>query len=742
MLFFIIFEETIPSIPMSKKNYIPFDKFVFRTPLFPLNEADFSNNTQSKEFREALFLASPELYEGNSSSDTKKIKKFELSLLKYFQRARSRCTPFGLFAGCSLGTLGKETNLELSAMKEYQRCTRLDMQYLCALIQKIEHLPDILHQLTYYPNDSLYKIGGKYRYIEYRYQKTKRLHDVVSLEIDDALEVLLKTAANGATYEELVKALRAISSEEITNEEIETYISDVIDSQILKSDLDPCVVGEDILETLIRKLSRLNDVKLLGPLKQIQTLLRTIDSQSPGDSIPLYAEIIDLIKSIGVDYETKYLFQTDMYKPTRMSCIAFSVTNRLAELIDFLTRVTTPGEMSTLTSFTKAFQERYEEQEIPLALAMDRELGIGYPQNSNFSGDLSPLINDINIPLQLNYITEIHQTPLDKVLFRKYFDCIKTGQSIVYLSDDDFKDFAFKHQLADTISVMCSIINSSQIYVSSIGGSCGANILGRFCHLNPGIGKLVKDIADFEQMANTDVIYAEISHLPESRIGNIASRPAFRDHTIHYLSNSARVETDITVSDLMLSVRNGRLFLRSKKYDKEVIPRLTCAHNYSLSPIPVYRFLADMQYQGRTGGLRCGWNAPISDLEYLPRIQYKDFILSRQQWKITKKEVEEFDKLSDDALFVKFQSLLKERHIPEQVIVPDFDNELYLELSDIKCIRLLLSLIIQRKTVVLEEFLFDSDTAIVKQDNNRYTNEVIFAFHKVLNDDSTNLHTR
>ena len=67
-----------------------------------------------------------------------------------------------------------------------------------------------------------------------------------------------------------------------------------------------------------------------------------------------------------------------------------------------------------------------------------------------------------------------------------------------------------------------------------------------------------------------------------------------------------------------------------------------------------------MQYQGRTGGLRCGWNAPISDLEYLPRIQYKDFILSRQQWKITKKVVLEFFMLSDDALFVKFQSLLKE----------------------------------------------------------------------------------
>ncbi len=38
------------------------------------------------------------------------------------------------------------------------------MQYLCALIQEIERDPNVREQLVYYPNDSLYEIGGKYRY--------------------------------------------------------------------------------------------------------------------------------------------------------------------------------------------------------------------------------------------------------------------------------------------------------------------------------------------------------------------------------------------------------------------------------------------------------------------------------------------------------------------------------------------------------------------------------------------------
>ena len=173
---------------------------------------------------------------------------------------------------------------------------------------------------------------------------------------------------------------------------------------------------------------------------------------------------------------------------------------------------------------------------------------------------------------------------------------------------------------------MCSLLDNDLINIKSVGGVCAANLLGRFCHIDESIMALVKEIADFEQRQTPDVIFAEISHLPESRIGNIASRPVFREHTLHYLSNYEHDGTDIPISDLMLSIRQGRLFLRSKKYDKEVVPRLTCAHNYSMSPIPIYRFLCDLQHQRITGGLSCGWSGLLATYDYLPRIQYKNII--------------------------------------------------------------------------------------------------------------------
>lgn len=720
-----------------KPTFTPFPDFVFRTPLFPL-DVPAEDTTLSPEFREALYLASPELYEGCVSKDRKKQTKFERSVLKYRHRAMTRCTPFGLFAGCSTGKIANSTLIELPATTDNKRRTRLDMQYLCALIQEIERDPNVREQLVYYPNDSLYEIGGKYRYVEYHYKKSQRQHTVASLEIDEALATLLNTAADGATIEQLVQAL---VDDEITTEQAHEYVIETIASQVLKSELDPCVVGEDVLDTLIDKLSRLQNVPLLQPLRQIQELLNRIDAQPIGTTLPLYDEILSIVKNIGVGYEPKYLFQTDMFKPVHRAQVDEKTVSRIVRLIDFLAKITPPNEHPTLQNFIQAFQSRYEEAEVPLAVALDGELGLGYPVSSG-SGDVNPLINDLVFPGRYSNTVTVTQTPADRILFEKYIENARKEGHVVLLEDKDFEKLDYKHQFPDTIAVMCSLLDNDLINIKSVGGVCAANLLGRFCHIDESIMALVKEIADFEQRQTPDVIFAEISHLPESRIGNIASRPVFREHTLHYLSNYEHDGTDIPISDLMLSIRQGRLFLRSKKYDKEVVPRLTCAHNYSMSPIPIYRFLCDLQHQRITGGLSCGWSGLLATYDYLPRIQYKNIILSRELWRIKQEEVEGMDKLSDSELSVRFRELLQKRQMPTEVVIPDSDNELYLNLEDTQCQRLLLEEIAKRKQIVLEEFLFRNDSGIVRRGKDRFTNEVIFAFHKNEQHDTEKVHTR
>jgi hypothetical protein len=157
----------------------------------------------------------------------------------------------------------------------------------------------------------------------------------------------------------------------------------------------------------------------------------------------------------------------------------------------------------------------------------------------------------------------------------------KNEKEIVF-TDEDIKDFppASWDDLPESMYSLFEIIKANPqeilIKLNLWGGSCGANLLARFCHTNEKIEQLVKEIAAKEQELMPDVLLAEIGHLPESRVGNILSRPHIREYEILYLSNSdLPEERKIAVSDLILSFRQGRLKLRSKRLNKEIIPRLT-----------------------------------------------------------------------------------------------------------------------------------------------------------------------
>ncbi|WP_416992482.1 lantibiotic dehydratase, partial [Alistipes putredinis] len=208
--------------------------------------------------------------------------------------------------------------------------------------------------------------------------------------------------------------------------------------------------------------------------------------------------------------------------------------------------------------------------------------------------------------------------------------------------------------------------------------------------------------------------------------------PVFRDYVIDYLSNLDETLAErIPASDLILSVRKGRFYLRSKRFDKEVIPRLTCAHNYSLSPIPMYRFLADMQSLQRTQGFGFAVGSLFSTLDYMPRIRYKNIVLSRRRWKLNYDDVKAFSAYRTEEHRKAYAGYMAERRLPRRVVHPMGDNELLLDLHDDRCVRLLFSLLRKYKTVSVEEFLFDTEHAVVHDEQaNGYTNEMIVILHK------------
>lgn len=729
-----------------KPHYRVWDDFVFRAPLLPFGSPSCKDGILSSPlFREALEVASPDLYDATQSppsetadrgSGKKQRDRQDFSQLKYLSRASARCTPFGLFAGCGVGRIGAESRIVLNAPSRYRRCTRLDMQYLCALIQHLERVPAVRSQLRFYPNDSLYELGGRLRYVEYHYTNTHRSHKVSAVECDEYLSRLLAGARKGATIAELAALL---ADEDITTEDAAAYVGEVIDNQLLKSELDPSVVGDDVLTTLIRKLSGLGTPPPeLAVLKRIAAMLGGLNTTPPGSAHTLYDEITARLKTLPVGFDRKFLFQTDLYETTEAATVSARVPEELLKTVSFLARISMPYRNATLGAFAEAFYKRFEEREVPLTLALDGELGIGYPAGSGSSGDVSPLIDGLMLPASGGGAASVTVSMLDTVLLRKLLEASRCGEAEIELADADFSGLQPNTQpLPDTLAVMCTLLDDTddgcRVLLRSAGGSSAANLLGRFCHLDPSLHDLVRRIADKEAELNPGALPVEISHLPESRIGNIASRPRFRKHVLHYLSNTDnRTDDDLTVDDLLLSYRNGRLVLRSKRYGREILPHLTCAHNYSLSPIPVYRFLCDYQTAHVRGGVGFAWNPFFEHLDYLPRVRYGHTVLSRQRWRIKEEELKPVLGASEpQALLSAAAEFIRRRRLTPHAVIPDGDNELFLDLEDAGCWRLLGEIISKRKTMILKEHLFDERTAPVRDAEGRaYVNEMIFAFHK------------
>lgn len=84
-----------------------------------------------------IYIASPDLYE-EFYVKKRQDKKYQLTLYKYISRACSRCTPFGLFAGCSVGHWNTSTQMILCPPVKYRKQSKIDSELLCNIIEKLK----------------------------------------------------------------------------------------------------------------------------------------------------------------------------------------------------------------------------------------------------------------------------------------------------------------------------------------------------------------------------------------------------------------------------------------------------------------------------------------------------------------------------------------------------------------------------------------------------------------------------
>ncbi|MCF2910418.1 lantibiotic dehydratase [Pseudoalteromonas sp. DL2-H2.2] len=738
------------------------DFFVIRTPRLGLEQlAQFGEDNADTNVvlaawlatpgvEEAIYLASPSLLERveqwRTKPDSKQGKKVAHALIKYMVRMCSRPTPFGLFSGIHQGRIEQHTELNVAELTQDSRKTRLDMFYLNALKEHFIKHASRSDTLTYKPNSSHYFIAEQCRYIETYLSEETMQYRLSAVESDEYFRFVLEAAREGKSFNALVAQFCA-QYDEADREEVEAYIQDLIDEGVLLADIPLPLTGESPDRALLKSITAIEEFETADKLATALAQIDSLDSQKTGDIKP-YKQLLEHLQSLPVKVQENKLFQSDIYRHFNDCQLAAQDVLRLQKQLELIAGLSVSDQGNALSQFMTKFNARFEGQFVALDKILDDESGIGISTETGYE---APLVAGLNLARSgAGQQTMPEVSVLDGIVEDALSQPQNRGKDCVVLRAKTLKQKVtnkdavakFPYSFAAMVSLHQDDKGNAVHKFNGCYGPSAANLLGRFCHLDDGLKDNVVAHLAREQAHSSDVIFAEVVHMPEGRPGNVIARPHLRQYEIVFLADSALDdEYQIPLSDLYVWVEGQKVKLWSKRLNKQVVPRLSSAHNYSARSLSAYKFLCMLQHQdGRPPQFKLP--ASLERAAFVPRLMLDNLILNEKTWRIDRTELEavskkgQFDRAKLDALLDTYQ-------LDPQVSFAMSDNVLQLDLRNPDMFAILLAETKGHRRVELKEVLSQHyPSRVVDAQGNRYSNEVIIPFinehalaHQHFNDD-------
>ncbi len=717
---------------------------VLRLPSLPASCVNDVDDSYFNKYPEVLFLSSQNLYNQLQSSEHNSTR-LDLALARYYARMCTRSTPYGLLASCGIAP----DHPELSVKEEnIHYKVSLDYLALCQIVETIVSNKDVRPLLKIFPNSTIYKVFSEYRYVEYTFTNHKRNYCISSVEHTDVLEYVLNLCEKGIIYYKLIE--KASSFFELNHEEVSSYIDTLLSEQVLTTGLEPTITGDGVLSiinewvcssiTLIQDLKVSKDRWLSSVATSILYQLRddlNLISRRCSRISTCVSNLVDEVKLLqrdlknwGVKASGDKLVHIDTIRHASPvdnhgeSYINTKFSNELKDLLRVL-QLVSEGDVENrqLNQFAQRFYDKYEEQEVPLTQALDIDAGIGY-LNQHAPTD-SPLIDGISLDQPKNNSPILSQYKWKEKLL---LEALYQGRTEVEITDMFLETFEKKNYvLPPSLAFFYRHVNNGKIHVGGASGTSAVNLINRFTPASPKIQAIVRDIVKEEESNNPDVVFAEILHLPENRTGNVMFHTGSRQYEIPYLAQSRLPRgQQIPISDLYLSWGDGQLQLRSKKLNKRVIPTLSTAYNFSLSELPIFRFLCDLQGSGCVSFLNFDWGPIKANARFLPRIRYRRFILSPASWRFDKQDLAHIKNAKDrQGRLRRFLQFHKKWALPHRFVYREGDQELFVDIDQSITIEAFWDKCRIGDKVLISEY-YEPDAKTVRDENgNDYANQFL-----------------
>lgn len=711
--------------------------YLLRTPLLPQKNIDqWEEDINTESFRNTIYLSSPDLYEQLINWDEKKLSKekadkIKKSLLKYWLRTHFRTIPFGINAGVSMGEWSDSTHITLD--KDLDKIyARLDMQLVHDITVKLEENMHVRKVCNFYTNNTIYSTKNKYRYIEPTIKDSGLKYEIISTEKNKYLNSIIKACQDGLKLSAIIEIL---VNQDISYEDSFDYINELVDSKILVTELSPKVTDknfQDFMYQFLKDLKIPSDKENNADAELIRSLITIFEivekANKNNNTFLAVDQISEILTSIGIKNHKKNILQTDLLKGKTSNTLDQKIFKDLKKVLSTMFHIGAADTIDSLDNFKKEFTEKYDQQEIPILLALDPLSGINYPLHSdNESSNLTE-----GIQFKSENTTNIIQGSLkwNQFLGEKLINALKNSTDSIQITQEEVNPFLEENKnIPFSMSSLVHIYEDKEgrpvIFHKFSDGPSSSTYLGRFCHMDDQLEKSVKNALSEEESFFDGQIIAEVIHNPQPRVGNITIRPNLRKYEIPIINRHNAESEPIYLNDIMISVKNDRIVIRSKKYNKEVIPSLSSAHNYNLHKVPIYHFLCDLQYQHITPSYNWNWGMFVN-YEYLPRIMIHNVILSRASWLL------DYDKIfrGKKASIQVFKEYLTERKIPEICVFTEKDMELPVFINNTLSLEILFDHLLKEKQIrVLENLSGQFNTVTKDESGNQHSNEFLIPWH-------------
>ncbi len=608
----------------------------------------------------------------------------------------------------------------------------------------VERDPRLRRDLRYRPNSSLYQIGDRLLFAEARPGRadgTGRSYRLVAVGATPYLMQTLARARDGARLDALAAAL---VDDEITLADAEGYLAELARSQVLVADVRPQLTGAAPASTMAAVLKRHEVTAGFGRrVQEAADGLAAIDAEGVGVPAERYRAAAAVLHDLPVSPEPSRFAQVDLAKPAAGVTLGAQVTVDLLRGTEILHDLTRYRPHEGLSQFREQFTRRYETREVPLAQALDEENGIGFERSGSLAAEAAgtaPLLAGLSLGLPGGAGGEsVPWTRRDTFLLGKLTRALADGRREITIEAAETAAVraAGIPPLPDAFEAAAAIVaeagqvtsdDAQMLLLHSVSGPPGARVLGRFCHADAELEHLVRAHLAAEEAAQPERVFAEVVHQPEGRIGNILVRPVLRGYEIPYLGGSgAPADRQLPLADLLVSVQGERIVLRSARLGREVIPRLTTAHNYIGRGLGVYRFLCALQVQDVIPGLMWDWG-PLGGAPFLPRVVSGRVILSRARWNLGERELAAFREARGAGQFAAVQRLRERCRMPRFVALVNGENDLLADLDNVLSVEMLGHEVKGQPSAVLAEMLPGPGQLCASGPEGPFTHQIIVPF--------------